>query len=179
MDYIKLMLLSMVPVIELRGAIPLGIAMDLNPVYVYISCLIGSSLVSIPVVLIFRQLIDFFRHRKYFNIVIRWVDAKIESRAKKLKAASILGLIVFVGVPLPTTGSWSGSALASILKMRIKDALLGVFIGNAIAGAVMLVVSLHLSEGSIEVIMSSILLALAGVVIYRYKKIKNKKVAQL
>ena len=179
MDYIKLILLSMVPVIELRGAIPLGIAMDLNPVYVYISCLIGSSLVSIPVVLIFRQVIDFFRHRKYFNIVIRWIDAKIESRAKKLKAASILGLIVFVGVPLPTTGSWSGSALASILKMRIKDALLGVFIGNAIAGAVMLGVSLHLSEGSIEVIMSSILLALAGVGIYIYKKIKNKKIAQL
>ena len=177
MDYIKLMLLSMVPVIELRGAIPLGIAMDLNPVYVYISCLIGSSLVSIPVVLIFRQVIDFFRHRKYFNIVIRWVDGKIESRAKKLKAASILGLIVFVGVPLPTTGSWSGSALASILKMRIKDALFGVFIGNAIAGAVMLGVSLHLSEGSIEVIMSSILLALVGVGIYIYKKIKNKKIA--
>ena len=179
MDYIKLMLLSMVPVIELRGAIPLGIAMDLNPVYVYISCLIGSSLVSIPVVLIFRQVIDFFRHRKYFNIVIRWVDGKIESRAKKLKAASILGLIVFVGVPLPTTGSWSGSALASILKMRIKDALLSVFIGNAIAGAVMMGVSLHLSEGSIEVIMSSILLALVGVGIYIYKKIKNKKIAQL
>ena len=177
MDYIKLMLLSMVPVIELRGAIPLGIAMDLNPVYVYISCLIGSSLVSIPVVLIFRQVIDFFRHRKYFNIVIRWVDGKIESRAKKLKAASILGLIVFVGVPLPTTGSWSGSALASILKMRIKDALFGVFIGNAIAGSVILGVSLHLSESSIEVIMSSILLALAGVGIYIYKKIKNKKIA--
>ena len=177
MDYIKLMLLSMVPVIELRGAIPLGIAMDLNPVYVYISCLIGSSLVSIPVVLIFRQVIDFFRHRKYFNIVIRWVDAKIESRAKKLKAASILGLIVFVGVPLPTTGSWSGSALASILKMRIKDALFGVFIGNAIAGAVMLGVSLHLSEASIEFVMSSVLLALVGVVIYQYKKIKNKKIA--
>ena len=122
MEYIKLMLMSMVPVIELRGAIPLGIAMDLNPIYVYISFLIGSSLVSIPIVLVFRQVIDFFRHRKYFNIVIRWVDSKIESRAKKLKAASILGLIIFVGVPLPTTGSWSGSALASIFKMRIKDA---------------------------------------------------------
>ena len=177
MEYIKLMLISMVPVIELRGAIPLGIAMNLNPIYVYLSCLIGSSIVSIPVVLVFRQVIDYLRHRKYFNIVIRWVDGKIESRAKKLKAASILGLIVFVGVPLPTTGSWSGSALASILKMRIKDALLGVFIGNAIAGAVMLGVSLHLSEGSMEVIMSSILLALIGVLIYRYKKIKNKKIA--
>ena len=107
MEYIKLMLISMVPVIELRGAIPLGIAIELDPIYVYLSCLIGSSIVSIPVVLVFRQVIDYLRHRKYFNIVIRWVDAKIESRAKKLKAASILGLIIFVGVPLPTTGSWS------------------------------------------------------------------------
>ena len=179
MDYIKLMLLSMVPVIELRGAIPRGIAMDLNPVYVYISCLIGSSLVSIPVVLIFRQLIDFFRHRKYFNIVIRWVDGKIESRAKKLKAASILGLIVFVGVPLPTTGSWSGAALASIFKMRIKDALFGVFIGNAIAGAIMLGVSLHLSEGSTEMIIASALLVLVGMVFYIYKKRKNKKIMEI
>ena len=142
------------------------------------SCLIGSSIVSVPVVLIFRQVIDFFRHRKYFNIVIRWVDRKIESRAKKLKAASILGLIVFVGVPLPTTGSWTGSALASIFKMRIKDALFGVFVGNAIAGAVMLGVSLHLSNISIEMVIGTILLALVGVGVYTYKKIKNKRIAR-
>ena len=164
------MLLSMVSVIELRCAILLGIAMDLKPIYIYISCLIGSSLVSIPVVLLFRQVIDFLRHKKYFNIVIRWVDTKIESRVKKLKAASILGLIVFVGVPLPTTGSWSGAALASIFKMRIKDALLGVFIGNAIAGAIMLGVSLHISEGSTEMIIASILLVLVGIIAYMYKK---------
>ena len=59
MEYIKLMLISMVPVIELRGTIPLGIAMDLNPIYVYLSCLIGSSIVSIPVVLVFRQVVDY------------------------------------------------------------------------------------------------------------------------
>ena len=86
------MLLSIAPVIELREGIPLGIAMDLN-----LACLIGSSLVSIPVVLIFKQVIDFFRHRKYFNIVIRLVDSNIKTRAKKLKAYSILGLIVFMG----------------------------------------------------------------------------------
>ena len=172
MEYIKLMLISMVPVIELRGAIPLGIAKNLNPIYVYINCLIGSSIVSIFVVLVFRQVIDYLRHRKYFNIVIRWVDTKIESRAKKLKNASILGLIVFVGVPLPTTGSWSGAALASIFKMKIKDALFGVFIGNAIAGAIMLGVSLHISGGSIEMIIVSLLLVLVGMVFSIYKKKK-------
>ena len=102
------------------------------------------------------------------------MDAKIESRAKKLKAASILGLIVFVGVPLPTTGSWSGSALASIFKMGIKNALFGVFIGNTIAGAIILGVSLHISEGSTEMIIASILLVLV-VLGYIYKKKKSKQ----
>lgn len=78
--------------------------MNLNPVYLYLFCLIGSSLVSIPVVLVFRQLIDYLRHRRYFNQVIRWVDRKIYAREKKLKVVSIIVLIIFVGVPLPTTG---------------------------------------------------------------------------
>ena len=171
------MVLSMVPVIELRGAIPLGIAMGLNPIYLYITCLIGSSIVAVPVVLVFRQLIEYLRHRKYFNIVIRWIDKKIEGRAKKLKAASIIGLILFVGVPLPTTGSWSAAALASIFNMRIKDALIGVFIGNAIAGIIMLTVSLHIAEGiSVKTIIISItIMILTSFIYFKIKKNKMKE----
>lgn len=99
MDYIKLMLLSMVPVIELRGAMPLGIAMNLNRLYVYINCLIGSSLVLIPVVLI--------------------------------------------------------------------------FIGNAIAGVIILGLSLHISQGSIEMIIASLLLVLVGIIVYMQNKRKQ------
>ena len=177
MQYIKLMVLSMLPVIELRGAIPLGIAMDLNPIYVYISCLIGSSIVSVPIVLVFRQVIEYLRHRKYFNKVIRWVDAKIERRAKKLKAASILGLIVFVGIPLPTTGSWSGSARASIFKMRIKESLFGIFIGNAIAGSIMLTLSMHVVEGaSIELLLIVIVAISIGIYIMNKKKKQIKRI---
>ena len=102
MDYIKLMLLSMVPVIELRGAIPLGISMNLNRLYVYISCLIGSSLVSIPVVLI--------------------------------------------------------------------------FIGNAIAGVIILGVSLNISQGSIEMIIASLLLILVGIIAYMCNKRKQMSI---
>lgn len=174
MEYIKLFFLSMVPVVELRGAIPLGIAMKLNPVYIYMVCVIGSSIISVPVVLMFRQVIDYLRHRKYFNKVIRWIDKKIEGRAKKLKAASIIGLIVFVGVPLPTTGSWSGSALASIFKMRVVESLLGIFIGNAIAGAVMLTVSMHVAEGaSIELLLVALVTIIIG--FYLIKNNRNKK----
>ena len=174
MEYIKLFFLSMVPVVELRGAIPLGIAMKLNPVYIYMVCVIGSSIISVPVVLMFRQVIDYLRHRKYFNKVIRWIDKKIEGRAKKLKAASIIGLIVFVGVPLPTTGSWSGSALASIFKMRVVESLLGIFIGNAIAGAVMLTVSMHVAEGaSLELLLVALVTIIIG--FYLIKNNRNKK----
>lgn len=144
MGYINLMFLSMIPVIELRGAIPFGITINLNPIYVYLSCVIGSTIIGIPVVLLFRKFIDFLRHRKYFNKIIKWIDIKIEGRAKKLKAASVIGIILFVGIPLPTTGSWSAAALASILKMRIKDAILGIFIGNCISGIIILTISNHL-----------------------------------
>lgn len=144
MEYIKLMFFSMIPVIELRGAIPLGIAMDLHPIYLYLFCLLGSTIVAIPIVLVFRQVIDYLRHRKYFNKIVRWIDNKIDGRAKKLKSVSIIGLILFVGVPLPTTGSWSAAALASIFKMRIKDALMGIFIGNAMAGILVSGLALHI-----------------------------------
>ncbi len=181
LEYIKLMFLSMVPIIELRGAIPLGIAMNLNPIYIYITCLIGSSIIAVPVVLVFRQLIEYLRHRKYFNIIIRWIDKKIEGRAKKLKAVSIIGIILFVGIPLPTTGSWSASALASIFKMRIKDALIGVFIGNAIAGIIMLAISMHLAEG---ISFGSLLIIGLGIIIgvilyYKSKKNRLNKESQL
>jgi uncharacterized membrane protein len=134
----------MVPIIELRGAIPIGVSMDLNPLYLYIFCLIGSTLIAIPIVLLFRHVIAYLRKRKYFNKVVRWIDRKIEGRAKKLKTASIIGLILFVGVPLPTTGSWSAAALASIFKMRLKDALIGIFLGNALAGIIVSALSLHI-----------------------------------
>lgn len=173
------MFLSMTPIIELRGAIPLGIAMDLNPICLYISCVLGSTIIGVPVVLVFRQVIDFFRHRKYFNKIVRWVDKKIEGKSKKLKAASVIGIILFVGIPLPTTGSWSAAAIASILKMRIKDALLGIFLGNSIAGFIMLTISNHLIDGiSIEKIILAILIAafIGGVFILvkRNKKIKKE-----
>lgn len=80
-----------------------------------------------------------------------------------------------MGVPLPTTGSWSGAALASIFKMRVVESLLGIFIGNAIAGAIMLTVSMHVSEGiSIELLIISILTIVATLYIIKQKKLNKE-----
>lgn len=144
MKYLQIMILSMVPVTELRGAIPIGIAMGLNPFGVYILSVIGSTLVSIPLVLTFRQIMEFLKRKKLFVKMVEKIDRKIDSRMKKLKSATIIGIIIFVGIPLPTTGTWTASAIASILKMRIRDVLFGVFVGNAISGIIVSAISLHL-----------------------------------
>ncbi len=144
MAYLKIMILSMIPITELRGAIPIGIALGLNPIGVYIASVVGSTLVSIPLILTFRHIIHFLRDIKMCEGLVRKVDRKIASGMKKLKNISILGIILFVGVPLPTTGTWTASAIASILKMRIKDAFLGVLLGNMMAGIIVSALSLHL-----------------------------------
>ena len=144
MNYFKVMLLSMFPITELRGAIPIGIALDLNPIGVYIASVIGSTLVSIPLILTFRHILEFLKHRKILEGLVAKVDRKIDSGMKRLKNVSILGIILFVGVPLPTTGTWTASAIASILKMRIKNAFLGVLLGNMMAGIIVPLVSLHI-----------------------------------
>lgn len=144
MAYLKIMILSMIPITELRGAIPIGIALGLNPIGVYIASVAGSTLVSIPLILTFRHIIHFLRDIKMCEGLVRKVDRKIASGMKKLKNISILGIILFVGVPLPTTGTWTASAIASILKMRIKDAFLGVLLGNMMAGIIVSALSLHL-----------------------------------
>ena len=144
MGYLEIMLLAMLPLTELRGAIPIGIAMDLNPIAVYIASVIGSTIVSIPLILTFRHILNFFRNIDIFLPLVKKVDSKIESGMKRLKSISILGIILFVGIPLPTTGTWTAAAIASILKMRIKTSLLGVLIWNMMSGIIVSLISLHI-----------------------------------
>ena len=144
LGYLEIMLLAMLPLTELRGAIPIGIAMDLNPIGVYIASVIGSTIVSIPLILTFRHILNFFRNIDIFLPLVKKVDSKIETGMKRLKSISILGIILFVGIPLPTTGTWTAAAIASILKMRIKTSLLGVLIGNMMSGIIVSLISLHI-----------------------------------
>ena len=144
MGYIKIMLCAMLPVIELRGAIPLGISLKLNPIGAYIFSVIGSTIVAIPIILMFRYVLEYLKSKKYFEKLTNNIEDKILRRSKKLKTLNIIGIILFVGIPLPTTGTWSAAAIAAIFKMRIKDALLGIFLGNAVAGIIVSSVSLHL-----------------------------------
>ena len=144
MEYLKIMILSRVPITELRGAIPIGMALKLNPIGVYLSSVIGSTLVAIPLVLAYRHVVKFLKEKNMFLFLLRRVDNKIETSMKKMKAASFIGIILFVGIPLPTTGTWTAAAIASILRMRLIEALSGIFIGNILSGLIVSLLSYHI-----------------------------------
>ena len=144
MEYLRIMILSMVPVTELRGAIPIGIALDLNPIGVYIASVLGSTIVAIPLVLAYRHVVKFLKDRRVFLSLLSKVDNKIETSMKKMKAASLIGIVLFVGIPLPTTGTWTAAAIASILRMRLVEALSGIFIGNIVSGLIVSLLSYHI-----------------------------------
>ena len=84
------------------------------------------------------------RDKKILIGLLNKIDRKIENSMKKMKAMSLVGIILFVGIPLPTTGTWTAAAIASILRMRVVEAFTGVFIGNCMAGIIVSLISYHI-----------------------------------
>ncbi len=134
-------MLSMFPIIELRGSIPLGIGLGLDWLWVYVISIIGN-MIPIPfVILIIRPLIDCLVHSRFFGRIGQWLDQRTKEKSEQVTKYKKLGLLIFVAIPLPGTGAWSGAMVAGILNMRLKDALPVIFGGVAIAGAAMVVIS--------------------------------------
>lgn len=137
---------AMVPVAELRGAIPAGIAMGLEPWAVWLVSIIGN-MVPVPLIMVFIRVI--FCWFKYlggiFARMVAWLETKAARKASLLYRYELLGLMLLVAVPLPGTGAWTGALVASMLNIRLKIALPIIFLGVCIAGSVMLVLSCGIS----------------------------------
>ena len=136
-------LCSMIPIIELRGAIPLGMALDLPWWQSYIYAVIGNML-PIPFILLFITKIIGWMSRckvKFFNKIGNWLAGKAEKNREKIEKYSFWGVCLFVAVPLPVTGAWTGSLVAAVIGMKFWKALLSCFIGVLIAGAVVTLIS--------------------------------------
>ncbi len=132
----KLLALAAVPIIELRGAIPAGMVMGLDPLTSAIVSYIGSML-PVPFILFgMRPVIDFMRRFKWADAFLDWLINRTVKRAKNFDKYSFYGLMLFVAVPLPTTGVWTGSMAASLFGMRIKRSFVAILIGNLIAAIV-------------------------------------------
>mgnify|MGYP004599759377 FL=1 len=145
-NYLFTFLLSMVPVIELRGAIPYGLAHDLEPWLVYALSVVGN-LLPVPFILLFvRRVLAWMKTRPRLCRLAEKIEARGRSKSKKVKKSETVGLCLFVAIPLPGTGAWTGALVAALMKMRLMRALPTIFLGVLLAGlAVTLIMTLGIT----------------------------------
>ena len=134
--------ISMVPVIELRGAIPVGLGFDLPFWPVFIAAMIGN-LLPVPFLILFtRRVFEWLRKK---SAVLEKFVSKLENKAASkealLKKYELLGLCILVAIPLPGTGAWTGSLVAAVFDIRLKHAFPAIALGVLIAGIIVSVVS--------------------------------------
>ena len=133
---------SMVPISELRGAIPLGISLGLSPIHSTIIS-IGGNILIVPILLkILHPLIIHFEETKFFRSTLGVLKTRAMDKADKIKTYSLIGLFLFVAIPLPTSGAYTASVIASILKLDSRKAFLAIASGIIVAGLLVLGVSL-------------------------------------
>lgn len=140
--YLLIFFVSMVPLVELRLAVPMAVGMGLNYWISLVVCVIGNML-PVPIIYFFaRKVLVWGADKKYIGKFFRFCLEKGEKAGKKLadtagRGGLFVALMLFVGVPLPGTGAWTGALGASFLNMGIKSTTLSVSLGVVIAGCIM------------------------------------------
>ena len=139
-NYLLIFLISMVPIIELRGAIPIGLGMGLPVLPTYLLCVLGN-MIPVPFIYLFaRKFLIWGYHKPLIGPICRFCINKGEKGGRALEAKAgrglTLALLLFVGIPLPGTGAWTGALIAAVLNMRLKRAVPVIFLGVVIAGCI-------------------------------------------
>lgn len=140
--YWKIFFMAMVPVSELRAAIPIGVVQGLNPFLTAVAAVAGNMIPVPFVVLFIRQIFDWARRRSpWLERRVTRFEEKLDRKAENVLKYERLGLLLFVAVPLPGTGAWTGAAIAAILDLRLRSAALSILGGLIIAACIMTSIS--------------------------------------
>ena len=139
--YIMTMAIAAVPVVELRGAIPAGIAAGLDP---WLACgaAIFGNLLPVPfIILLVRQVFDRLRKHAFFAPKIDALERRAHLKGRLVRKYRLLGLMLFVAIPLPGTGAWTGALVASLLGIDWKKAFGAIVVGVCMASVIMYILS--------------------------------------
>ena len=141
-DILLTFLVAMVPVVELRGAIPFGVVRGLNLWTAIIASVLGN-LVPVPFIILFiRRIFAWMRaHMPKLDGLVTRMEKKAEKNRAAVEKYAFWGLAILVAIPLPGTGAWTGALVASLLDMRLKRALPAIGMGVAVAGLIVLVLT--------------------------------------
>ncbi len=140
-EYVHTMIIAMTPVLELRGAIPYGLACGLPFWPVFVVALVGN-VIPIPFLILFiRPVFVFLRRSRLLGALIDRLEQRAHLRGQKVNRYKALGLFILVAVPLPGTGAWTGALVAAFLDIRMRNALIAIALGVLAAGMIVALVS--------------------------------------
>lgn len=179
--YLIVFFVSMVPIVELRGAIPIAESLNLN-IFLYYPIAIIGNMLPVPIIYWFaRKVLEWGKDKKFIGKFFTWCLTKGEKGGEKLKASAgnngiFWALLIFVGIPLPGTGAWTGTLAASFLKLDFKTSITAVSLGVILAGIIMSlgskIVSIFGWAGLIALIAVIVAIIIISVIV---KKKKSKK----
>ena len=136
-------IISLLPLLELRGGLIAASLLQLNPLTGYIVSIIGN-IIPVPFILLFiNKILEWMRNSKvkWLNKLAKWLDKKANKNKSKIEKYGYLGLVLFVGIPLPGTGAWTGCLAASVLEMDKKKSFFSVMLGVLMASIIMMIIS--------------------------------------
>lgn len=179
--YLIVFFVSMVSIVELRGAIPIAESLNLN-IFLYYPIAIIGNMLPVPIIYWFaRKVLEWGKDKKFIGKFFTWCLTKGEKGGEKLKASAgnngiFWALLIFVGIPLPGTGAWTGTLAASFLKLDFKTSITAVSLGVILAGIIMSlgskIVSIFGWAGVIALIAVIVAIIIISVIV---KKKKSKK----
>lgn len=134
-------IISMIPILELRGGLLAASLLKVPIIRAIPLCIIGN-IIPIPFILLFiKKIFKWLKKFKHFRPLVEKMEARAMKKSGQVSNAEFWGLALFVGIPLPGTGAWTGSLIAALLDMDIKKAVLSELVGIAIATLIMSIVS--------------------------------------
>jgi len=138
---LQTILLSALPILEQKAAIPFALSKGLTDAQAYFYTLLGALLPS-PFILLFIPIIfEFLKRFRMLEKIVNWYEKRAFKQGKNIVKYELLGLFLFVAIPIPGTGVWTGSAVAALLGLDFKKSLITVILGAAVCGLVLLLVS--------------------------------------
>ena len=135
---------AMIPVVELRGAIPVGVAAGLPPAVACAVAILGNLLPVPFIMLLARWVFNWLRDSRLFGSKIVWLERRAHLKGRIVRRYRLPGLVVLVAIPLPGTGAWTGALVASLLDIRLRSAMPAILLGLMIAGGITTAVTLGL-----------------------------------
>ncbi len=142
MEVLKVLILAAMPISEVRGAIPLALYYGFKPLYAYIIAIIGN-LLPIPFLLLFLdKIVDFATRIGLINKFYSWITSRVEKKREIVEKYGYIGLTMFVAIPFPVTGAWTGALLAFLLKLSKFKSFIAIVAGVCIAATLVTLTSL-------------------------------------